>query len=238
MAALALPTCCGGADLPKVGPYPWHTNIVATTFWVGEIHDASAPDGSQVFSTYDQHWWDSYGGCDGVEKVVGGVTVCATEPRTSANDYFPTAMIPLENPFYLDLPFDDVNDEDAFARRGDVVPWATQPGYAERVDDPAASLMKNRWVALHREGRICYAQIQDAGPAQYNDAEYVFSTQDARPANTLYNGAGLDVSPAVNGCLGFSDLDGDQDRLDWAFVEEADVPEGPWRRIITTSGVG
>ena len=225
------------ADLPEVGAYPWHTGVVATTFWVGEIHDAAAPDGSQVYSTYDAQWWDSYGGCDGVEQVVDGASVCATEARTSANGYFPTAMTPLENPFYLDLPFDDVNNEAAFARRGEVVPWAHDPDYVDLVDDSSASLLKNRWVALHRNGRICYAQIQDAGPAEYNDAEYVFSTSDARPANTRHNGAGMDVSPAVNGCLGFSDLDGDQDRVDWAFVDEADVPEGPWLRLVTTSGV-
>src|ERR1700744_5879735 len=38
---------------PPVDPYPWHTNIVSTTFWVGEIFDPNASDGSQVISTYD-----------------------------------------------------------------------------------------------------------------------------------------------------------------------------------------
>ena len=47
------------------GKYPWHTNIVATTFWVGEVFDPNAADGSQVFSTYDSQWMASYGGCDG-----------------------------------------------------------------------------------------------------------------------------------------------------------------------------
>ena len=35
------------------GQYPWHTDIVATTFWVGEVFDPNASDGSQVISTYD-----------------------------------------------------------------------------------------------------------------------------------------------------------------------------------------
>lgn len=47
----------------------------------------------------------------------------------------------------------------------------------------------------------------------------------------------MDVSPALNGCLGFSNLDGQDDRVDWQFVDEEDVPDGPWRRIITTSQV-
>jgi hypothetical protein len=213
--------------------HPWHTDIVATTFWVGEVLDPSASDGSQVISTYDSEWLESYGGCDGV--VVGGR--CQTELRTSANDFFPTRMTPLQNPFYLDLPFDDVNDPAAFAMRGDVVPWADEPAYRRIVHDPHASLMKNRWVRLRANGHVCYGQVEDAGPGVYDDAAYVFGEDDRRPANTRYNGAGLDVSPALNGCLGFSHLNGTDDRVDWQFVEASEVPDGPWRRIVTTSGV-
>lgn len=213
--------------------YPWHTDIVATTFWVGEIFDPNAEDGSQVLSTYDAQWMDHYGGCDGV--VVD--QDCRTEPRTASNGYFPTAMTPLENPFYLDLPFDDLNNPAAFARRGQVVPWASDPQYKDLVDDATTSLMKNRWVQLRKGDRTCYAQIQDAGPGQYDDAEYVFGADDRRPLNTEFNGAGMDVSPAVNGCLGFADVNGENDRVDWRFVDDDDVPAGPWRTLVTTSGV-
>jgi len=213
--------------------HPWHTDIVATTFWVGEVFDPTADDGSQVASTYDSQWMASYGGCDGV--VIGGR--CETEPRSAADHWFPTSMTPLENPFYLDLPFDDVNDPDAFAQRGRVIPWADEPGYRAVVDDPNASLMKNRWVRLRANGRECFGQVQDAGPGVYDDAAYVFGTDDRRPASTRFNGAGLDVSPALNGCLGFAELDGDGDRVDWQFVEASEVPDGPWRILVTTSGV-
>lgn len=227
---------CSMNDRPLItegSPYPWHTGIVSTTFWVGEVFDPEAADGSQVYSTYDSDWLGSYGGCDGL--VVDGV--CTTEPRTAENDFFPTSMIPLENPFYLDLPFDDVNDADALAIRGDVVPWATQPGIVDAIDDPTTSLMKNRWVQLRRGDAVCFGQIQDAGPGVYDDADYVFGTDDARPANTRFGGAGLDVSPALTGCLGFDDIDGDDAVVDWRFVEAGAVPDGPWRRIVTTSGV-
>ena len=30
--------------------------------------------------------------------------MCTFEPRSAANDYFPTQMTPKQNPFYLDLP--------------------------------------------------------------------------------------------------------------------------------------
>ncbi len=213
--------------------YPSHTGIIATTFWVGEIFDPNASDGSQVYSTYDSEWLAHYGGCDGV--VSNGD--CETEERTAANGYFPSSMTPLENPFYLDLPFDDINDPAAFARRGTVIPWADDPGYAGRQNDPSFSYMKNRWVAITKGDKTCYAQIQDAGPGQYNDAEYVFGTDDQRPKNKNFNSAGMDVSPAVNGCLGFSDVNGENDMVDWHFVDEVDVPPGPWLTVVTSSPV-
>lgn len=213
--------------------YPLHTGIVATTFWVGELFDPAAPDGSQVVSTYDSEWLEHYGGCDGV--LAAGR--CETERRTVGNGYFPTRMIPRENPFYLDLPFDDVNDPAAFARRAEVVPWAHDPGYAGRAADPSFSYMKNRWVKLMRRGRTCYGQIEDAGPGEYDDYRYVFGSDDRRPRNIKFNGAGLDVSPALNGCLGFSAVNGSDDRVDWQFVDDVDVPPGPWTTIVTTRGV-
>lgn len=232
-AVVTVPLMTRGEGLPETG-YPRHTGIVATTFWVGELFDPSAPDGSQRFSTYDADWMASYGGCDGIVDATGE---CVTEARTADNGFFPRMMTPRENPFYLDLPFDDVNDGSAFALRGEVVPWADEASYAAVVDDRSRSLMKNRWVALHRNGRVCYGQIEDAGPGEYADAAYVFGRNDERPANERFNGAGLDVSPALNGCLGFDELDGDGDHVDWAFVDEADVPDGPWKKIVTTSGV-
>lgn len=218
------------------GRYPWHTDIPSTTFWVGEILDPNAADGSQMISAYDSEWFEAYGGCDGVWIDRDGTRVCETERRTAADDYFPTSMTPKQNPFYLDLPFDDVGDPAAFAMRGDVIPWADE--YTpEEIADPSISLMKNRWVVIRRAGRTCYAQIQDAGPAQYADAAYVFGDDDRRPLNRRFDGAGLDVSPAVNGCLDFADLNGSSDRVDWAFIDADDVPDGPWKRIVTTSGV-
>jgi hypothetical protein len=213
--------------------YPRHTGIVATTFWVGEIFDPGSPDGSQQISTYDAQWMKHYGGCDGI--VVRGS--CQTQRRSAANGYFPTAMVPRENPFYLDLPFDDVNDAAAFARRAAVIPWALDPGYAGHTRDPAFSYMKNRWVKLTRDGKTCYGQIEDAGPGDYDDYQYVFGAGNRRPASRQYNGAGLDVSPALTGCLGFSELNGDDDRVDWEFVDAADVPRGPWTMVVTAQGV-
>jgi hypothetical protein len=213
--------------------YPLHTGIVATTFWVGEIFDPHAADGSQVISTYDAHWMPHYGGCDGV--MADGR--CETQRRVAANGFFPTRMTPRENPFYLDLPFDDVNNAAAFSQRARVIPWANGRGYAGHAHDPSFSYMKNRWVKLTRDGRTCYGQIEDAGPGVYDDYRYVFGAGNRRPASRRYNGAGLDVSPALTGCLGFRELNGDHNRVDWQFVDAAGVPPGPWTRLVTTQGV-
>jgi hypothetical protein len=182
-----------------------------------------------MYSTYDDHWYASYGGCDGMIQA----GVCRTERRHQRNGYFPRHMVPKQNPFYLDLPYDDLNDPIGFANRGAALPWASRKRYATLVDDPEVSLMKNRWVQISSRGRTCFGQIQDAGPGEYHDAEYVFGDQDARPASTRYNNAGMDVSPALNGCLGFKALNGNRDRVDWRFVEARHVPAGPWRRIVT-----
>lgn len=215
----------------KARKYPKHTDIVATTFWVGEVFDPAAPDGSQMISTYDDNWYRSYGGCDG--RIVRGV--CSTERRTATNGYFPTAMKPRQNPFYLDLPYDDLNDRAGFRHRGKNIPWAKDKAYRKYIRDDRVSLMKDRWVRINRKGRVCYGQVQDAGPGKYHNAKYVFGKKNSRPANQRYNRAGMDVSPALNGCLRFSSLNGSTDRVSWRFVEAKDVPNGPWKRIVTTT---
>lgn len=213
--------------------YPLHTNITATTFWVGEILDPDTSDGSQMLSTYDSRWYESYGGCDGYIDENGA---CQTEQRNASNGFFPLNMTPLENPFYLDLPYDDINNDTGFANRDRVIPWASEPPYSEHVGDRSFSYMKNRWVQISRGDVTCYGQIQDAGPAQYSDAAYVFGSDDRRPRSEEWNSAGLDVSPALNSCLGFPQLDYTEP-VNWRFVDEAEVPDGPWKRIITTRQV-
>lgn len=209
--------------------YSWHTRIIATTFWVGEIFDPDAPDGSQMISTYDDHWFANYGGCDG--RMVQGV--CRTERRFKRHGWFPRHMTPKQNPFYLDLPYDDLNDPVGYRKRGQVIPRAHQPRYVKKIRNHRVSLMKNRWVEIRSRGRTCFGQIQDAGPGRYHDARYVFGHRNARPASKRYNNAGMDVSPALNGCLGFRSLNGNRDRVAWRFVDDRDVPRGPWKRIVT-----
>ena len=247
--------------------YPLHTDIISTTFWVGEIFDPELPDGSQVCSTYDSKWayhWSGFAtdtvaeddpgcagsptaGCDGratfgaLDDGVRSIEQCETYSREGIDNFFPTGPVPLENPFYLDVPYDDLNDEIGFDQRCEVIPWADDPAYSDLCDDESFSFMKNRWVEINGpNGETCYGQIQDAGPSHgdlYHDADYVFGDEDVQPIQGQFNNAGMDVSPALNSCLGFEDLDGQDDLVSWRFVETADVPQGPWSIVVTTSGV-
>ncbi|TAH35449.1 hypothetical protein EYC59_02300 [Candidatus Saccharibacteria bacterium] len=247
--------------------YPIHTNIVSTMFWVGEAFQDTA-DGSQVCSAYDSEWQYSFfhmntgtnntqgcngaplGGCDAKLTNAGGKCSspnATASLRTPANNYTPPAGSPTiyENPFYLDLPYDDYNssgggETTGYSRRCTDIPWANDPGYAGKCTNRSFSYMKNRWVKMWVGSKVCYGQIEDAGPADsgngngnYADYPYVFGTNDARPYNQSYGGAGADVSPALGSCLGMA-FD-DSITLSWQFVDDVDVPAGPWKTLVTTS---
>jgi hypothetical protein len=61
---------------------------------------------------------------------------------------------------------------------------------------------------------------------------------NALPRNRDYaNGTGMDVSPALRDCLGFTGLNNADNVVDWQFVAAEDVPPGPWLEIVTTSNI-
>lgn len=257
----------GAAGGPQGRDYPLHTDIVATTFWVGEQFQDTA-DGSQVCSAYDSEWQYSYfrlrtgtndsegcngaptGGCDAKLQIAAGK--CDDDNsigslRTPENGYWPAGLPQIyENPFYLDLPYDDYNqsgggETTGYSRRCQDIPWANDPGYAGKCTDRNFSYMKNRWVKTTANGKVCYGQIEDAGPADsgngngnYADYQYVFGADDRRPFNKSYNGAGMDISPALGACLG-APFNTDTFKLGWQFVDDIDVPDGPWKRIVTST---
>lgn len=130
---------------------------------------------------------------------------------------------PKENPYYVALPYGEFTQEagaTVLKESAWRVPWF---GKDEKP------LLKNRWVEVVYEGRRCYGQWEDVGPSESDDFAYVFG--DAAPKNTFGARAGLDVSPALFECLGLRD----NAVTGWRFVDEEEVPEGPWKRVITTS---
>jgi hypothetical protein len=224
LTAMVVPPCIGASGTT----YPLHTNITATVFWIGEPKGNGSSENNAV-SAWDDDWLKHYGGFDDHRHL-----------RKASRNYFP-AFTPKENPFYFDLPYNDFRSDGRPRKdRASVVPWASdlqrELAASKRRGRPF-SLLKNRWIKVMRGGKVCYAQWEDSGPYVYDDAAYVFGSDDRRPRNRRANNAGIDVSPAVRDCLGFKGLNNDQNKVDWQFVDRAAVPNGPWLRVVTTRQV-
>jgi len=183
--------------------YPWKRQIVTTTFWAGEIPTKNNPVPNRS-SSWDVKWSASYGGFDNPE-------------RARRCNYIPVNFTPRQNPFYVALPYNDLEKNGFKPEASRVIPW-----YAEAYRGPGKSVCKDRWIAIRFQNKVVYAQWEDAGPFRTDHWEYVFGND--RPKPNLNGGAGLDVSPAVRDYLGMNDTD----VTDWRFVDFIEVPEGPW----------
>lgn len=201
----------GAAETAPVSSSPLsftHTGIITTIFWVGEV--ASGDNGyiANTASAWDSNWEHHFGGVDNPNHRVG----------------FRTAgFAPKENSFYVALPYSDVDDS------GNRKPSATVCPLAQLLRSQNNSWCKNSWVAIRHDGKIAYAQWEDAGPFKEDNVAYVFGT--AAPSNKRGAQAGLDVSPAVRDYLGLQDVD----ISDWTFISGQNVPDGPWKQTVTTS---
>jgi TonB family protein len=189
---------------PSGDVFPWKTNVVTTVFWVGE-EQVTGKTSPQHQSVWDKNWLKNFGGVD-------------TPEPAARHDYIPISFVPRQNPFYCALPYNDVEQGQFKPEAPIVIPWFKQV-HAE----PGQSVCKDRWVAIRKGDRICYAQWEDCGPFRTDHFQYVF--QNERPTPNASHGAGLSVSPAVRDHLGLAPTD----VADWQFVEVSDVPPGPWR---------
>ena len=187
------------------GRFPWKTNIVTTVFWVGETPTVNNPVPNRS-SSWDINWMSNFGGYD-------------TPDPSQRRGYIPARFTPRLNPFYIALPYNDVERGHHKPEARSVIPW-----FREAFERDGKSVCENRWVAVRtRAGKICYAQWSDCGPFRTDHWQYVFG--DERPKPNLNRGAGLDVSPAVRDYLG---LNASWDVTDWKFVDFREVPHGPW----------
>jgi len=180
----------------------WRRGITATIFWVGESATERNPTPNHA-SSWDPNWQKNYGGVDHPGK---------------RNGYHPAGFTPRLNPFYIALPYNDI------APGGNHQPEASKviPWFWKSYRGNWSSVCKGRWVAIHYRGKVCYAQWEDCGPFTTDDWKYVFKGHTPKP-NPNGN-AGIDVSPSVRDFLGIRS----GYRVAWKFVEDHEVPTGPW----------
>ena len=192
--------------------YVLHQNVTTTLFWIGEKADDDNKHISNKPSAWDEKWVTHFGGVDSPKK---------------RNGFIPSSFVPNENSFYFALPYNDLSDEGIL--KGEVkkvVPWAKDLSLNKEE-----SICKNRWIQIMHGDKVAYAQWEDVGPFGEDDKAYVFGT--AKPKSKTNDHAGLDLSPAANDYLGLEDID----VVDWRFIDAKDVPDGPWKKTVTTSGV-
>jgi len=123
-----------------------------------------------------------------------------------------------QNPFYVALPYNDIAGGHTKPEARSVIPWFKQAFVRD-----GESVLKNRWIAIRKGSRVCYAQWEDVGPFQVDHWQYVFGNERPRP--NVNRDAGIDLSPAVRDYLGMSGMD----QCDWKFVEAKEIPQGPWK---------
>lgn len=181
-------------------------SVTTTVFWVGESADSDNGFISNAASAWDGNWQKSYGGID--------------SPKVRKS-YFPKNFTPKENSFYFALPYSDLTETGKRKKTANACPGQHIKNHY--------SWCKNSWIMIKAHGKTAYAQWEDVGPFESDDYNYVFGRSD--PKNRFGSKAGLDVSPAIQTYLGLSDVD----KTAWQFVSDREIPNGPWKKTITTS---
>jgi len=193
-------------DAWEAAPHPWRRGITATIFWVGEKASERNPTPNHS-SAWDPNWQIHYGGVDS---------------PGDRNGFQPRAFTPKLNPFYIALPYNDLSPNGGhFPEASKVIPW-----FWKSYKGSWSSVCKDRWVAIHYRGRVCYAQWEDCGPFNTDDWKYVFKGHAPKP--NINGNAGIDISPAVRDYLkirsGY--------RVSWKFAESYNIPPGPWSQWV------
>ena len=113
--------------------FPWETNIVTTTFSVGE-EQVTGKKSTQYESAWGKHWLKSFGGI-------------ADPELTARGNYMPISFVPHQNTFYCALPYDDVEQGQFKPEAQNVGPWFKQihaePGSVMARQQPEETAWKS-----------------------------------------------------------------------------------------------
>src|SRR5689334_7372095 len=146
-----------GSRPPVSHQFPWRSNIVTTIFWIGEGTENEGAPAHQ--SAWNKNWMNDYGGFD-------------TPDSSQRMNYIPRKFTPRLNPFYCALPYNDVIRGHFKPEAELVIPW-----FGTAYTEPGKSVCENRWIAIRKGNRTCYAQWQDSGPFATNHFQYVFMNE-------------------------------------------------------------
>ncbi|NJR41410.1 MAG: hypothetical protein HC767_00880 [Akkermansiaceae bacterium] len=187
--------------------------MTCTVFWIGETPTDRNPT-PNTKSSWDQDWVSNFGGFDDPEPA-NRIANHAT------GEFRPKNFIPKLNPFYIALPYNDVEGYGRHKPEASrVIPW-----FSRMRPEPGKTVCKGRWVQIFNGKIFCYAQWEDCGPWTTDDWEFVFGNKS--PKTTQNGAAGIDLSPAIRDYLNLTS----GKKVHWRFVEASAVPPGPWKRF-------
>ncbi len=187
-----------------------HENIVTTWFQAG----APAGPDDQGISNESSAWYSNW-----------AQHMCTVDYDGSRK----LEQKDCDNLYYFALPCADYDEAGPIPEH---IAMSPRGEYEE-------SAFKNRWIQVNlRLGsliRTVFVQWQDVGPLYTDDCKYVFGGERPRQERTGDVESALDLSPAAFKYL-VGDLSIGQLKTEWRFVDDVEVPPGPWTKNITTAG--
>ena len=128
------------------GRYSWKVGIITTIFWIGERPSGNNPVPNDR-SSWDRNWYYSYGGYD-------------TPDPGARRNFIPVNFVPRQNPFYVALPYNDVEGGRTKAEASEVIPWFKQAFVRD-----GQTVLKGRWISIRHGNRVCYFSGKIVAPS-------------------------------------------------------------------------
>jgi len=242
--------------------YPIHTGINASTFWVGEHGSDDNFNISNVGSAWDSHWGDNFGLEDGptISRDANYIPTSSAFKKKENPFYVALPYNDFQNVVYdgsnpsavvsKKAEYSQVYNAD-YGREVVVTSAVATVDYVTRKKSISSiywkdsekwtgkSMVKGRWVKISYNGKTTYAQWADAGPYYYDDADYVFGTSKPmiQQIGSDSPNAGIDLSPSAMLSLGvtLTSYGANLTNVSWQFVDFANVPDGPWKKYISSN---
>ena len=110
-------------------------------------------------------------------KVITSTVFWAGEPGNMQSSFDANWVqnAPYQNPFYVALPYSDIDNHHTRPEARSVIPW-----FSRSFIRDGQSVCKDRWVAIRHENKVCFAQWEDVEPFQTDHWQCVFGNQRPR----------------------------------------------------------